>query len=199
MSNENVEEKENINTANQFKVLISNVSSVDTVSIKNQIFYYLKSLYLGCHLLVANNNDKTTLQPHMLNELNSIRIYMKTQASHLKSQIRESLCIFLISYYKDSFANHYSLIHTQVTIAEERHFSSIVKWVTYGGDHDPRFTAAILPHWFSRYYKINEWARRNVTKKFTLLDEFVLNGDTSQSYLIYIEHYLERYKINVAI
>jgi len=94
---------------------------------------------------------------------------------------------------------HFSLVNIQVASVEDRQFSSTVKWVTFGGDHDPRFTTAILPQWFSRYFKINEWAQRNATKNFTLLDEFILSGDTSQGYLTYIEDYLTRYKNNLFI
>ncbi len=192
------EEKENVTNANQFRVQIRNVSSVHTVSMKNQIFVHLKSHFSNCHLIVANNNDKTTLQPHRLDELNSIRIYIKTRMSCTR-QIRDQITNFLASYYNGSFIMHFSLVNIQVASVEDRQFSSTVKWVTFGGDHDPRFTTAILPQWFSRYFKINEWAQRNATKNFTLLDEFILSGDTSQGYLTYIEDYLTRYKNNLFI
>ena len=196
MSFDEQEEKENFDTATQFRVQIRNVSSVHTVSIKNQIFVHLKSHFSSCHLIVANNNDKTTFQPHRLDELNSIRIYIKTRMCFTR-QIRDQITNFLASFYSHSFDNHFSLVKIQVASVEDKQFSSTVKWVTFGGDHDPRFTTAILPQWFSRYYKINEWAQRNATKKFTLLDEFILSGDTSQGYLTYIEDYLTRYKSNL--
>lgn len=191
------EAKENYIAAKQFKIQISDICPVYTIAIKNQIFIDFRSRFSCCHLVVANNNDRTTLQPHNLDELNSIRIYLKTREPYSKSQICETLSNFVRHFFNDSFVCHSSIINFRVTFAEDRQFSSIVKWVTYGGDHDPRFTNTILPQWFSRYYKINEWAQRNVNQNFTLLDEFVLNGDNSENYLKYIEEYLIRFKKNL--
>jgi hypothetical protein len=197
MSCKDTEAKENYITAKQFKVQINDISPVNTIAIKNQIFVDFKSRFPSCHMIVANNNDKTTLQPHNLDELNSLRIYLKTREPQSKGQICESIKLFLRNFFTDSFANHSSMINFHVTLTDDRQFSSIMKWVTYGGDHDPRFTIAILPQWFSRYYKINEWAQRNANKSFTLLDDFVLGGDKSENYLKYIEEYLKRYKNNL--
>ena len=191
------EAKENYITARQFKVQINDISPVNTIAIKNQIFVDFKSRFSGCHLLVANNNDRTTLQPHNLDELNSLRIYLKTREPHSKSQICESISLFWRNYFRESIDNHSTLVNFHVTFTDDRQFSSMVKWVTYGGDHDPRYTIAILPQWFSRYHKINEWAQRNANKSFSLLDEFVLSGDKSENYLNYIEEYLKRYKKNL--
>jgi hypothetical protein len=189
-----IEAKENYIAAKQFKIQISDVSSANAVAIKNQIFVDFRSRFTCCHLVVANNNDRTTLQPHNLDELNSIRIYLKTREPFSKSQICEALHNFLRLFFNDFLLCHSLLVNFRVTYAEDKQFSSIIKWVTYGGDHDPRFTYAILPQWFSRYYKINEWAQRNANQNFNLLDEFVLNGDNSENYLNYIEEYLKRFK-----
>jgi hypothetical protein len=192
------EAKENCVYVKQFKIQVNDISPVDAIAFKNQIFIDIKSRFSFCHLVVANNNDRTTLQPHNLDELNSLRIYLKTREPHSILQIREMISDFQRLFFtNDSFVIRSSLVNFRVTIAEERQFSSIVKWVTYGGDHDPRFTTAILPQWFSRYYKINVWAQRNANKNFTLLDEFVLSGDKSENYLKYIEEYLKRFKENL--
>lgn len=183
--------------SDHFKILITPIQADLIVTLKDTLFNKLRDCFFMCEMVISSNNEKSKVQPHNLIELDSIRIFLRTQRTYPNNIVHEVIQSFFQDFFCH-FVDKYSFRHivpfTTVFKLFKRDSMELVRWATFGGDHKPRFSPGFQTDYFSENFKVHCWAQRNVEKKFDSLDPFVIGK--SEKKQANLRRYLDKIKFN---